>query len=56
MVIEGLLAVYLSDPKAEEQPVVRFIARELMRNSPMTRLFFRINALWVRRRGRAAVR
>lgn len=53
MVIEGLLAVYLSDPKATEQPVVRFIARELMRNSPMTRLFFRLNALWIRRRAKA---
>jgi tetraprenyl-beta-curcumene synthase len=52
MVIEGLLAVYLSDPKAARQPVVRFVARELMRNSPMTRLFFRLNALWIRRRGK----
>jgi len=53
MVIEGLLAVYLSDPKAAEQPVVRFVARELMRNSPTTRLFFMLNALWIRRRAKA---
>jgi tetraprenyl-beta-curcumene synthase len=53
MVIEGLLAVYLSDPKAAEQPFVRFAARELMRNSPMMRLFFRLNALWIRRRAQA---
>ncbi|AGA57576.1 Protein of unknown function (DUF2600) [Thermobacillus composti KWC4] len=52
MVIEGLLAVYLSDPKAAEQPVVRFVARELMRNSPMARLFFRLNVLWIRRRAK----
>jgi len=51
MVIEGLLAVYLSDPKTARQPVVHRVARELMRDSPMTRLFFWLNALWIRRRG-----
>lgn len=54
MVIEGLLAVYLSDPKASAQPSVRAVARGLMRRSPGTRLFFWLNALWIRARPGAA--
>ena len=53
MVIEGLLAVYLSDPKAWAQPDVRAVARTLMRRSPGTRIFFWLNTKWVRGRRRA---
>ncbi|MEB3100258.1 tetraprenyl-beta-curcumene synthase family protein [Ferviditalea candida] len=49
MVIEGLLALYLSDPKVKNQRKVKKISRRLMRNSPLTRLFFWINSLWIRR-------
>jgi tetraprenyl-beta-curcumene synthase len=48
MIIEGLLALYLSDPKVSSQQEVRSISRRLMSNSPGTRLFFWINSLWVR--------
>jgi tetraprenyl-beta-curcumene synthase len=50
MIIEGLLALYLSDEKVARQPHVREIARRLMQNSPLTRLFFRMNSLWIRSR------
>jgi len=48
MIIEGLLALYLSDPKVARQPAVRQIAKRLMQRSPLTRLFFRLNGLWIR--------
>jgi tetraprenyl-beta-curcumene synthase len=48
MIIEGLLALYLSDPKVARQPAVRQIAKQLMKRSPLTRLFFRLNSLWIR--------
>lgn len=48
MIIEGLLALYLSDPKVKSQPEVKRISRILMRKSPMTRLFFFLNSLWIR--------
>lgn len=48
MIIEGLLALYLSDPKVREQPDVRRISRKLMRGSPLTRLFFWGNSVWIR--------
>ena len=48
MVIEGLLAVYLSDPKVSKQPEVKQVSRQLMKNSPMTRLFFFLNTRWIR--------
>lgn len=51
MIIEGLMALYLSDPKVRTQPEVRRIAAKLMRKSPWSRLFFWMNSLWIRKRG-----
>ncbi|WP_127586901.1 tetraprenyl-beta-curcumene synthase family protein [Paenibacillus koleovorans] len=51
MIIEGLLALYLSDPKVNHQPQVKAISRQLMRGSPMTRLFFWVNSIWIRKKG-----
>lgn len=48
MIIEGLLALYLSDPKVNQQLEVKRISRKLMKNSPVTRLFFFLNSLWIR--------
>jgi tetraprenyl-beta-curcumene synthase len=48
MVVQGLLALYLSDPKASRQPPVRKARRILMRNSPIMRLFFWANSVMVR--------
>nr|WP_199622260.1 tetraprenyl-beta-curcumene synthase family protein [Paenibacillus alkalitolerans] len=50
MIVEGLLALYLSDPKVKRQRDVSFITKELMRRSPWTRLFFWANSVWIRRR------
>jgi tetraprenyl-beta-curcumene synthase len=49
LIIEGLLALYLSDPKVRRQADVRDISRKLMKNSPLTRLFFLINSIWIRK-------
>lgn len=49
MVIEGLLALYLSDPKVSEQQEVRSVSKRLMRGSPLTRLFFFANSRWIRK-------
>ncbi|WP_203457033.1 tetraprenyl-beta-curcumene synthase family protein [Paenibacillus tepidiphilus] len=49
MVIEGLLALYLSDPKVSEQQEVRSVSKRLMRRSPLTRLFFFVNSRWIRK-------
>ncbi|TBL81409.1 tetraprenyl-beta-curcumene synthase family protein [Paenibacillus thalictri] len=49
MIIEGLLALYLSDPKVKDQPEVRHISRQLMKGSPLTRLFFFVNSMWIRK-------
>ncbi|AIQ40721.1 tetraprenyl-beta-curcumene synthase family protein [Paenibacillus sp. FSL R7-0297] len=49
MVIEGLLALYLSDPKVSEQREVRSVSKRLMRKSPLTRLFFFVNSRWIRK-------
>lgn len=48
MIIEGLVALYLSDPKVKSQADVRRIKRQLMHKSPMTRLFFWVNSVWIR--------
>ncbi|XEC97694.1 tetraprenyl-beta-curcumene synthase family protein [Paenibacillus tarimensis] len=48
MIIEGLLALYLSDPKVRTQRDVKDISRRLMKRSPMTRMFFWMNSLWIR--------
>ncbi|UNK17083.1 tetraprenyl-beta-curcumene synthase family protein [Paenibacillus sp. N3/727] len=49
MIIEGLLALYLSDPKVSEQQLVRSVSKRLMKRSPMTRLFFFVNSRWIRK-------
>jgi tetraprenyl-beta-curcumene synthase len=51
MIIEGLLALYLSDPKVRAQPDVKRVTGRLMRMSPMSRLFFWVNSLWIRKQG-----
>lgn len=51
MIIEGLLALYLSDPKVNGQPEVREMTKRLMKGSPMTRLFFWANSMWIRKKG-----
>jgi len=48
MVIEGLIALYLSDAKVRKQPEVRMMSKQLMRKSPLTRLFFFLNSKWIR--------
>jgi tetraprenyl-beta-curcumene synthase len=48
MIIEGLLALYLSDPKVKSQQKVKQISKRLMRNSPLTRMFFWINSIYIR--------
>jgi tetraprenyl-beta-curcumene synthase len=50
MIIEGLLALYLSDPKVKTQIEVKQISKLLMKGSPMTRLFFWLNSIWIRAR------
>jgi len=55
MVIEGLLALYLSDPKVIKQPEVRHISRRLMKRSPLTRVFFWLNSIWIRSKGAKSV-
>jgi len=49
LVIEGLLALYLSDPKVQQQTEVRKVSKQLMRKSPITRLFFLLNSVWIRK-------
>ncbi len=49
LIIEGLLALYLTDPKVRLQAEVREVSKRLMKNSPLTRLFFMINSQWIRR-------
>jgi tetraprenyl-beta-curcumene synthase len=49
LIIEGLLALYLSDPKVRTQSDVKAASRKLMKKSPLTRLFFWINSVWIRR-------
>ncbi|MNI31312.1 Tetraprenyl-beta-curcumene synthase [compost metagenome] len=48
MIIEGLLALYLSDPKVKGQLQVKQISKRLMKNSPLTRLFFLLNSMYIR--------
>ncbi|MGP0587738.1 tetraprenyl-beta-curcumene synthase family protein [Paenibacillus timonensis] len=49
MIIEGLLALYLSDPKVSQQDEIREVSKRLMRRSPLMRLFFFANSLWIRK-------
>jgi tetraprenyl-beta-curcumene synthase len=48
MIVQGLIALYLSDPKAGRQLPVRKARRILMRGSPLMRLFFWANSMVVR--------
>jgi tetraprenyl-beta-curcumene synthase len=48
MIIEGLLALYLSDPKVSKQRDVKLISKRLMRRSAL-RWFFRWNSVWIRK-------
>jgi tetraprenyl-beta-curcumene synthase len=49
MIVEGLVALYLSDPKVRDQQDVRMTARLLMKGSPWTRVFFWLNSHWIRK-------
>jgi tetraprenyl-beta-curcumene synthase len=49
MIIEGLIAIYLSDPKVSEQQEVRVVSKRLMKKSPITRVFFFIFSRWIRK-------
>lgn len=49
MIVEGLIALYLSDPKVKGQLRVRETARRMMKGSPWTRLFFWLNSHWIRK-------
>ncbi|MBP2001302.1 tetraprenyl-beta-curcumene synthase [Paenibacillus shirakamiensis] len=49
MIIEGLLALYLSDPKVSQQQEIRSASQRLMKKSPLTRLFFFANSRWIRK-------
>ncbi|WP_209970323.1 tetraprenyl-beta-curcumene synthase family protein [Paenibacillus eucommiae] len=49
MIIEGLLALYLSDPKVRSQKQVRQVSKRLMKNSPLTRIFFWLNSMYIRK-------
>jgi tetraprenyl-beta-curcumene synthase len=49
MIVEGLVALYLSDGKVKDQPEVRRTAKVLMKGSPWTRLFFWLNSHWIRK-------
>jgi len=49
MIVEGLVALYLSDPKVKGQKQVQQAAKLLMKGSPWTRLFFWVNSVWIRK-------
>jgi len=49
MIVEGLVALYLSDPKVRDQAEVRNTAKQLMKGSPWTRVFFWLNSHWIRK-------
>ncbi|CAI6082536.1 Tetraprenyl-beta-curcumene synthase [Cohnella sp. JJ-181] len=49
MIVEGLVALYLSDPKVKGQRRVRQTAKQLMKGSPWTRLFFWLNSHLIRK-------
>ncbi|BBI32588.1 tetraprenyl-beta-curcumene synthase family protein [Cohnella abietis] len=49
MIVEGLVALYLSDPKVKDQADVRKTAKLLMKGSPWTRVFFWLNSHWIRK-------
>ncbi|MEO3944175.1 tetraprenyl-beta-curcumene synthase family protein [Gorillibacterium sp. CAU 1737] len=48
MIIEGLIALYLSDPKVSGQPDVKEVRSKLLHRSPLMRVFFLINSVYIR--------
>lgn len=52
MIVEGLLALYLSDHKIQMQRDVKAITQRLMKGSPLTRIFFFVNSHYIRRKFR----
>lgn len=50
MVIEGMLGLYLSDPKVRDQNEVREISHRLLRQASPAGWFFSVNSRWIRRR------
>ncbi|WP_166242386.1 tetraprenyl-beta-curcumene synthase family protein [Paenibacillus turpanensis] len=50
MIIEGLVALYLSDPKARMQGAVRLVTRDVMKKSPLMRIFFWVNSIFIRKK------
>mgnify|MGYP001304124064 CR=1 FL=1 len=50
MIVEGLVALYLSDPKVAGQRDVMATAKRLMKGSPWTRVFFWLNSHWIRKK------
>lgn len=48
LIIDGLLAMYLSDPKVHRQPSIVRIRRKVMRRLSFTRVFFWMNSVWIR--------
>lgn len=49
MIIEGLLALYLSDPKVKEQEAVQYIGKQIMKKGSLMRFFFWWNSRWIRK-------
>ncbi|WP_192896553.1 tetraprenyl-beta-curcumene synthase family protein [Cohnella sp. AR92] len=49
MIVEGLIALYLSDPKVRGQAEVRRTVRQIMKGSPLTRVFFWLNSHLIRK-------
>ncbi|CAM3513672.1 tetraprenyl-beta-curcumene synthase family protein [Marinicrinis lubricantis] len=50
MIVEGLMALYLSDPKVSSQQEIKQITRKMMKRSPMIRLFFWANSVFIRKK------
>jgi tetraprenyl-beta-curcumene synthase len=49
MIVEGLLALYLSDQKVTESTSLRRLSRQLLQDSPPARKFFYWNSRWIRK-------
>ena len=54
MVVEGLIALYLSDPKVRDRRV-KDTARAMMQGGPLVRLFFFANSRWIRKTQKTGV-
>lgn len=49
MIVEGLVALYLTDPKVKTQQEVRAISKRLLRKGPPMRAFFILNSQVIRK-------